>query len=217
MLKLSSDPPITGGANASRFPLSALTHFYALSSLHAQSSSRRSVPNVPKPGFSPVHKSTGLVCVTAAPVSVSPNTCLKQIGSKEACLLPAPVSAAPARINRHAAKAVCEGFGDPSRVFRRVCVCSWRPALYVLTKSHKAGRRACETPRLSPGCMPSKHFCPRKCIGLFASFARNIITSHTRNCNHIAYKPFFAIPRYHFNKEPHACIYSAFSQQDRCP
>lgn len=164
VLKLSSDPPITGGANASRFPLSALTHFYALSSPHAQSSSRRSFPNVPKPGFSPVHMSTGFVCVTAAPVSVSPNTRKTQIGSKGACLLPAPVSAAPARINRHAAKAVYDGLGGPSRVFRRVCVCSWRPALCALRKAHKAGRRACESPKLSPGCMPSKRVCPRECI-----------------------------------------------------
>lgn len=51
--------------------------------------------------------------------------------------------------------------GDPSRVFRHVCVLQFGGLHYAPSmKAHSAGRRACESPKPSPGCLLCKHLFP---------------------------------------------------------
>lgn len=114
------------GARRSRFPLASLPHFCGLISPPAKSRLRRSFSNAPSRGFSPLHVEQGwsalpqLPC-PCRPTSMQPSLGCNLIGSKQWCPIAAPVSAAPARINQHAAKAVCSRLANVSVTF--VCVC----------------------------------------------------------------------------------------------
>lgn len=143
-LSYPASPAFPRGPKWSRLPLPPLTHFNALSSPPAQSRLRRSFSERPLTRIYTVSHWTGFIRVTASPVSVSPNL-NGRIGSKMACLPPAPVSAAPARITRHAAKAVCKRLATFCVVFRHVCDLQLGGLRYVLfKKAHSANLRAGE-------------------------------------------------------------------------
>jgi hypothetical protein len=74
----------------------------------------------------------GLSALPQFPFPCRPTPARRRSGSKGTCLPPAPVSAAPASVTRHAAKAVYERMAS-SRMSFDVCVfCSWRSARRAL-------------------------------------------------------------------------------------
>ena len=145
VLKLSSDPSITKVPATPGFPSSPYAisgafrltrQFESISAAYTRSIRHAVlIPNVSDDGFSPLHASTGFGCVTAPPVSVSPNTFPGGIGSKGNCHSPAPVSAAPASFTRHAAKAVCNDLanrcaGSPPLCVLQLADCLLRPGAW---------------------------------------------------------------------------------------
>lgn len=126
------------------------------------------IPNAPRCGFSPLRCKQGLRALPRLPFPCRPTSrpdAKSRIGSKGGCRPLAPISAAPAPIKRHAAKAVYEGLA-PLRVSFDMCVfCSLAVrSVNPLSKAHRAERRARESCRLSPDTVPCKHVFPHLCI-----------------------------------------------------
>ncbi len=124
-----------------------LSHFCDLISPPAKFRLRRSYSERPLTRIHTASQRTGFMRVTTPPVSTSPNNPAfwpAWIGSKEGCPLPAPVVAAPARITRHAASAVCSRLAISNAGFPPWRFSSLASARYPLSR-----RDTGQTPKLA--------------------------------------------------------------------